>query len=95
MLWHTVILDTKGATQEQRDRLGRAVERLSGVEEILWLRHGTEPNDVSVGFLSIFADIESLTAYRVHPLHLALVDEIRSSGVTVHRLNFEAPMPPD
>jgi hypothetical protein len=94
MLWHTVVLDTKAATPEQRQRLKRSVEALSGVEQILWLRHGNEPESVSIGFLSIFADIESLNAYRAHPLHLALVDEIRSSGVTVHRLNFEGPMPP-
>lgn len=95
MIWHTVILDATSADADQRGELRRAVHALPGIEEVLWFREGSEPEDQSIGFLSIFRDAESLDSYRIAPLHLELARLIRSTGVGVHRLDFEGPPPPD
>jgi hypothetical protein len=94
MIWHTVLLDATNADSGQRLELRRAVHALAEIDEVLWFRDGSEPEDRTIGFLSIFRDAASLDAYRNAPLHLELVRLIRNSAVAVHRLNFDGPPPP-
>lgn len=94
MLWHVVLIDASGADAQQRDKLRMAVEALAGIEEVLWLGHGTERDGATVGFVSILRDSEALHIYRATPLHLELAAVIRASGAVVHRLDFEGPPPP-
>ena len=79
---------------KRQEETRAAVHALADIDEVLWFRDGSDPEDRTIGFLSIFRDAESLAAYRDAPLHLELVRLIRGSGVAVHRLNFEGPPPP-
>lgn len=94
MIWHIVLLDATQSSVEERVALKGAIQALVDIDEVLWIRDGSEPENRTIGFLSIFQDAASLDAYRDAPLHLELARLIKSSGAVVHRLDFEGPPPP-
>lgn len=95
MIWHIVTFDMSAVDTATRTELEARLAALADLAPVAWLEVARDL-DVpgTTGLLSVFATYEDLEAYRVHPDHLPVVEDIRELGIPVSRLDVEAPLPP-
>ena len=89
MIWHVVRFDCTEVDEETRQELEASLAALADLDDVAWLRVARDVEEPSVtGLLTVFADVEALTRYRVHPEHLPVVERIKSLGIPTVRLDI-------
>lgn len=89
MIWHVVRFDCTDLDESTRRELESALAGLAALDEVAWLRVARDVEEPTVtGLLTVFADVDALTRYRVHPEHLPVVERIRSLGLPTVRLDI-------
>ncbi len=89
MIWHVVRFDCTDLDESTRQELESSLAALSALHEVAWLRVARDVEEPTVtGLLTVFADVEALTRYRVHPEHVPVVERIRALGVPTVRLDI-------
>lgn len=89
MIWHVVRFDCAELDEATRVELEASLAGLAALEEVAWLRVARDVEEPTVtGLLTVFADVEALTRYRVHPDHVPVVERIRSLGIPTVRLDL-------
>jgi len=95
MLWHVVSLDAAHLDETARVKLEVAIDKLREIDDIHWFQWGRDvERPGTTAIIAVLVDLDALERYRVHPVHLDLVQAIRESGATVHRLDLDhLPLP--
>ena len=89
MIWHVVRFDCTEVDEETRQELEASLAALADLDDVAWLRVARDVEEPAVtGLLTVFADVEALTRYRVHPEHLPVVERIKSLGIPTVRLDI-------
>ena len=89
MIWHVVRFDFAEVEEATREDLERSLAALATIDEVAWLRVARDVEEPTVtGLLTVFADVEALTRYRVHPEHLPLVERIKALAIPTVRLDI-------
>lgn len=89
MIWHVVRFDFAGVAEAIREELETSLSALATIEEVAWLRVARDVEEPTVtGLVTVFADVEALTRYRVHPEHVPVVERIKELGVPTVRLDI-------
>jgi hypothetical protein len=89
VIWHVVRLDCSDLEESTRQELESSLQALATLDEVAWLRVARDVEEPTVtGLLTVFADVDALTRYRVHPEHVPVVEHIRALGVPTVRLDI-------
>jgi len=97
MIKHIVMWDVRGETADEkilaaRDLKRRFEELVGQVPGLMHLEVGIDVSQVSyacdVVLYSEFADHAALTAYAVHPAHLAVRDALKDVRVARHQVDY-------
>ena len=89
VIWHVVRFDCTDLDESTRQDLEASLAALASLDEVAWLRVARDVEEPTVtGLLTVFADVEALARYRVHPQHLPVVERIRTLGVPTVRLDI-------
>lgn len=89
MIWHVVRFDCTDLDESTRQELESSLTALASLEEVAWLRLARDVEEPTVtGLVTVFADVDALTRYRVHPEHVPVVERIRALGVPTVRLDI-------
>jgi len=95
MIWHIVTFDMGAVDDATRTELEHRLAALAHLDVVRWLEVARDVDSPSTtGLLSVFASYDDLEAYRTHPDHVPVVEDIRGLGIPVSRLDVEAPLPP-
>lgn len=88
MIWHIVRFDFADVDDATREEVEGALQGLVALDEVAWLRLARDIDEPTVtGLLTVFADLDALEAYRVHPDHVPVVARIRELGIPAVRLD--------
>jgi hypothetical protein len=89
VIWHIVRFEMGHLDEALRRDVEASLTALAALDEVAWLRLARDVEDPSVtGLITVFADVEALTRYRVHPQHVPVVERIRSLGIPAARLDI-------
>jgi hypothetical protein len=89
VIWHVVRFDCRDLDGSTRQELESSLEALATLDEVAWLRVARDVEEPTVtGLLTVFADVEALARYRVHPEHVPVVERIRALGIPTVRLDI-------
>ncbi len=89
MIWHVVRFDCTGVEASTRQELEASLAALAELDEVAWLRVARDVEEPTItGLLTVFADVDALTRYRVHPEHLPVVERIKALGIPTVRLDI-------
>lgn len=95
MIWHIVTFDMGAVDDETRAGLEDRLAALIDLDMVVWLQVARDVDSPSTtGLLSVFDSYDDLEAYRIHPEHVPVVEDIRELAIPVSRLDVEAPLPP-
>lgn len=98
MLWHVVKFRYKAEIDAQRrDAFEDMLRGLAGaVETLRFVRVGPSMDEPDVvGLLTGFDDAEGLEAYKIHPAHLPVIEEVKAVAAEVVRLDLFTDDPAD
>jgi hypothetical protein len=89
VIWHVVRFDCRDLDESTRQELEASLGSLATLDEVAWLRVARDVEEPTVtGLLTVFADVEALARYRVHPEHVPVVERIRALGIPTVRLDI-------
>lgn len=89
MIWHIVRFDLAEVDETTRQEIESSLAGLAAIDEVAWLRVARDVEEPTItGLLTVFADADALTRYRVHPEHVPVVERIRSLGIPAMRLDI-------
>ena len=89
MIWHVVRFDCTDLDESTRQELESSLAALASLDEVSWLRIARDVEDpTATGLLTVFADVDALTRYRVHPEHVPVVERIKALGIPTVRLDI-------
>jgi quinol monooxygenase YgiN len=89
VIWHIVRFDMTHLDEVVRREVEAALEGLTALEEVRWLRVARDVEDPGVtGLITVFDDVDALARYRVHPDHVPVVDQVRDLGIGATRLDL-------
>ena len=89
MIWHVVRFDCSEVEEDTRREVEAALAGLADLEEVAWLRVARDVEEPTItGLITVFADVDALARYRVHPEHVPVVERIRALGIPAVRLDI-------
>lgn len=89
MIWHIVRFDCSGLEPAERADLETRLSALGEIDLVRWIRVGPDVADPAItGLITAFDDVSALEAYRTHPAHVPVVEEIRALGLPTVRLDI-------
>ena len=94
MIWHVVTFDMSSIEDATRREIEGRLAKLAELDEVTWLEVSRDRETPTMtGLLSVFANEADLDAYRTHPEHVPVVEDIRARGIPVTRLDLDASLP--
>ena len=92
MIWHIVRFDFDGVDDAVRADLEAALAGLDAIDAVAVCHVARDVEQPSVtGLVTAFASHADLEAYRVHPVHVPVVEGLRAVGVATTRLDVDLP----
>ncbi len=97
MIWHLVMWRVKGEGEEKRRNMEEIVKMLRQLKEVIpevkvlhtGVNFSTSSSAFDVGLITGFSSNVDLENYKIHPVHLKIVERIRKLTLKAIVVDFE------